>query len=1126
MKYLNFFTMSDKSIESEKTLGAKFPFTGLSYATENDYCAAQGYTFIKRQTRLQYTSPLESGASFGSISRCLLSGLLIILFLLTLSAGANAQLYWSGTQNISDGSVINDNIVLTGNVTVNVSSGSATIRGIISGNYNFSKGGSGDLYLTANNTYTGSTNINNGNLRLDGSGNLINTSGVSVSSGSWLVFDNNTNITFTRTISGSGGVARYGAANTKVILTATNTYSNRTLINNGTLQVGNGSTGSINNTSRVELMNDVGVFRLEPGSGDLVFSKAITGPGKAEFKAGNGGYIYLQGVCEYTGTTTVDPGGNGIVVTSIAGNIINNGAVTFFYYSNYTYSGVISGTGSVRKGNDTGTTTFTGVNTYTGQTIVYGGTLVVGNGTRGSINNTSSVDIHSGCVLYFRPGVETNFDKVISGAGRVVIDNTTSIPFRLNANNTYNGTTTLTAGSSVSIGGGTNAGSVVGNIELMGNAQLNLNRSNDWTYAGNISGTSVNCQVAKWGAGKITLTGKNSYLGRTYVGGGTLQIGNGTNTASGIEQTSNIEIAEGAVLRFEPALNLTVSKVISGAGRVEYKGDQSDKRLYLTANNTYTGTTTVEIGGLLIGNFGTTGAIAGNIINNGHLNFIRSNAYTYSGVISGTGIVLNGGNAALTLNGANTYTGSTQIGNNTIILGASGSIENSNSINFTHQNSKLDISAGDKKVKAISTSSGITNCEIILGARRLTIGTAGQADGGYTYVGRITGTGSIRKLGGAELSIAHTTYTGGTIIESGRLSIWGEHASNIVVNDNVVFANQAARTYSGTISGTGTVHKTQPFPLTFTGVHTYTGYTNVWDGALVLSASGSIENTAHIDLCNDGAKLDISAGDKRIRDLRSRTNNSEVVLGSRTLTIGISGQNNGGGNFSGIISGSGSVTKTGTANLILSGQNTATGTLTLQQGKLTLASRWQRNFIKNAGTELEIQGNVTIGGTATISGGNIYMNLKTDPPAKMVVNGVMNPSGINTLHINCNNVANQALFQAASGIIASPFTLAIPGSLEATGTQLLLTAAATSIDQLGIGNYELSIYPNPTTGQLRITNYELRDGVNIELFDVFGRCVETWRAASLQDGTINISNLPAGVYMLRVGNKSVRVVKQ
>ncbi len=60
-------------------------------------------------------------------------------------------------------------------------------------------------------------------------------------------------------------------------------------------------------------------------------------------------------------------------------------------------------------------------------------------------------------------------------------------------------------------------------------------------------------------------------------------------------------------------------------------------RSILTGANTYTGGTTISAGTLQIGNGGTTGSVAGDIVDNGALVFNRSNALTYAGVISGTG---------------------------------------------------------------------------------------------------------------------------------------------------------------------------------------------------------------------------------------------------------------------------------------------------------------------------------------------------------------------------------------------------------------------------------------------------------------------------------------------------------
>ena len=83
--------------------------------------------------------------------------------------------------------------------------------------------------------------------------------------------------------------------------------------------------------------------------------------------------------------------------------------------------------------------------------------------------------------------------------------------------------------------------------------------------------------------------------------------------------------------------------------------------LIFTGTNTYTGGTTISTGTLQIGNGGTTGSVAGNIVDNSALVFNRSNALTYAGVISGTGSLTQVGAGTTTLTGANTYTGGTTI---------------------------------------------------------------------------------------------------------------------------------------------------------------------------------------------------------------------------------------------------------------------------------------------------------------------------------------------------------------------------------------------------------------------------------------------------------------------------------
>jgi type VI protein secretion system component Hcp len=72
------------------------------------------------------------------------------------------------------------------------------------------------------------------------------------------------------------------------------------------------------------------------------------------------------------------------------------------------------------------------------------------------------------------------------------------------------------------------------------------------------------------------------------------------------------------------------------------------------------------------------------------------------------------------------------------------------------------------------------------------------------------------------------------------------------------------------------------------------------------------------------------------------------------------------------------------------------------------------------------------------------------------------------------------------------------------------------------------LYPNPVTNQLRIKNYELRNGDILRIFDIFGRVVERRNDVSPQNSeiTIDISHLPAGVYVLQIGNYRGKFVKQ
>jgi hypothetical protein len=77
------------------------------------------------------------------------------------------------------------------------------------------------------------------------------------------------------------------------------------------------------------------------------------------------------------------------------------------------------------------------------------------------------------------------------------------------------------------------------------------------------------------------------------------------------------------------------------------------------------------------------------------------------------------------------------------------------------------------------------------------------------------------------------------------------------------------------------------------------------------------------------------------------------------------------------------------------------------------------------------------------------------------------------------------------------------------------------------------IFPNPTTGELRITSYELRI-TDVEIYDVLGRKVGKKFSSNLLEGwqpqddgvVLDISNLNSGIYFLRIETKKGTVMKK
>jgi hypothetical protein len=84
-----------------------------------------------------------------------------------------------------------------------------------------------------------------------------------------------------------------------------------------------------------------------------------------------------------------------------------------------------------------------------------------------------------------------------------------------------------------------------------------------------------------------------------------------------------------------------------------------------------------------------------------------------------------------------------------------------------------------------------------------------------------------------------------------------------------------------------------------------------------------------------------------------------------------------------------------------------------------------------------------------------------------------------------------------------------------------LTSAINEIETVNF-----KIYPNPAKDLINISGITEFD--NVQIWDLFGRMVETLRATSLQDGvqTIDISTLPKGIYLVKIYTDKGSVVNK
>ncbi len=478
-------------------------------------------------------------------------------------------------------------------------------------------------------------------------------------------------------------------------LIANDTYTGGTLVKNGVLQVGNGTTiGMILNDATAMVTINPGATLAFNHSDNVTFAGTIMGSGGVENR-GTGG-LTLSSANNYAGLTTVDTNSelivtaNGALGVSPAGTVVQSGG-TLRLGVNYTTSEdlTIEGTGKAAAGalalaNGTTAASFAGAITIgpTGATIVPTsnsgtGTLALGGGINLATNNTTVTFKGIGNVVL--GGGITNSAGVV---GNVAID---ASVVTFGGASSYAGTTTVTNAGTILVGIN-NGVSPASSVTIGTNSTLDLNGFNQSlgglaasgtgthvvtnngatpstlsvaggssTFAGVIQDGASTTALNVSGAGTVFApSSTNTYTGGTTINNGaTVQISTNTNlgpvtsgvaiNAGTLEATADIPTTRNfqlgsatSTVAVDSGKTYSVSGVFSNGASPGTLNKSGPGTLVLTGTNTYTGGTNIAGGTVQIGNNDATGSLgSGPIANAGTLNFTRTDTTTVAGAISG-----------------------------------------------------------------------------------------------------------------------------------------------------------------------------------------------------------------------------------------------------------------------------------------------------------------------------------------------------------------------------------------------------------------------------------------------------------------------------------------------------------
>ncbi|MBI5771329.1 MAG: autotransporter-associated beta strand repeat-containing protein [Verrucomicrobia bacterium] len=934
-----------------------------------------------------------------------------------------------------------------------------TYAGVIAGTSGgaLNKTGAGTLLLSGASTYNGATNITAGTLQVSGSNTVLST-GTALTVAAGATFDltsrgatvgslagagtvtktsgttnrtfalggDNTSTTFSGNILKAGGTGTLALTKNgtgTLTLSGTNTYDAVTTINAGAINAQSNaafgtSAGGVTVASgaAVELQNNI-----------TITGEALTLNGAGVTASPAGALRNVSGSNTWTGAVTL---GSASTIRSDSGTLTLTGGITGATFGltlagagNIAESGIIGTTSGTLTKNGTGYVTLSGANTYTGATTINSGTVEI-QSSAGLGTNAAGTTIASGATLALSNNISSSEGLTVSGAG---VGNSGALR-NLSGSNTLTGTVALGAATYV----GVDSGSTL-------------------TTTGIISG---GFDLTKVGTGTLVLNGtaNNTYTGTTAVTAGTLELRQAGQLGGGTGVTT---VSDGAMLRVNGnALTIAENVTLSGSGVGTLGALQNTG-----GSNTWSGNLTMAAHSAI-------GSTAGNTL-------------TATGTLGGAYHLTKVDDGALTLSGANTYTGTTTVRAGTLTLASNAPVAGNGALG----NASTAVQLGD------ASTAGASNVSLLAGG-----------SGGLTIDRAI----SVNNYGGT-VTIGGSNTTG-TNTFTGNVAI----AKDL----SVTAATGGAVVLGGDITGTGNLTKNGTGTLTLGGNNSYTGNTAVSAGTLVAATSNALGGGTGSVTVTSGATLGVQGG-VTIPSGQTITLNGTGSGGVGALN-NVSGNNTVAGNVAlgaattlgnaaagttltvgGAISGAQNLTTTGAGNFALNGANTFSGSLTLNGSTGSMLSLGASASLANV-TALTINA----GNTLTLGAGNQINNSANLILAGGTFNVASYSATLNQLSqtvtgstIDYLNDGSVLRFNA-NGLGTVTGTLNIAnwaGSLGGGGTEQLVvysTAGAPNVSAINFNGWGAGTATTIARGDLGAGYYEIVPAVTAIDWNVNGN--GTW----------------------------------